>query len=235
MSHAIEVILTPALFDTKTTATPYTAIAVDVLRATTSMCAALYAGAEHIVPLDSLEELDVYAQKGYTLAAERNGHKINGATCGNSPTEYLQMNLEGQHIAYSTTNGTRCVLKAASEGQRTLIGCLCNLDTIAQKAEGQDIIVLCSGWKRRPSMEDTLFAGAMTEIMLAKGYTMIEDSTAMALALWKEAKSDIMEYCQRAAHVKRLQNMNYQADIELCLQPNTIAIAPEYHNGIITR
>ena len=92
-----------------------TVVAVDILRATTAICAAFQAGAEEIVPLDTLEALEGYRGKGYLLAAERGGKKIGDAHYGNSPTEYLRHDLHGQRLAYSTTNGTRCILRGDDE------------------------------------------------------------------------------------------------------------------------
>ena len=53
-----------------------------------------------MVPLESLDKLESYRKKGYTLAAERGGKKVGDAECGNSPTEYLIMDLCGKRLAY---------------------------------------------------------------------------------------------------------------------------------------
>ena len=83
----IELILSPKLYPFRQLTDGHTTVAVDVLRATTAVCAAFTAGASAIVPLDSLEVLKSYRNEGYVIAAERNGRKVDGATCGNSPTE----------------------------------------------------------------------------------------------------------------------------------------------------
>ena len=97
----LEVVLSPALYDGRLLKEDHTTVAVDVLRATSAICAAFKSGASEIVPLDSLEKLRDYDSLGYTLAAERGGEKVNGAKCGNSPTEYLSMDLTGSRLAYS--------------------------------------------------------------------------------------------------------------------------------------
>ena len=96
----IELSLTPALYDWRTIKERHTTVAVDILRATTAICAAFFAGAKEIVPLDSLEPLEAYHAQGYLRAAERGGKKVDGAECGNSPTEYLTMDLHGHHPAH---------------------------------------------------------------------------------------------------------------------------------------
>ncbi|MDY5968569.1 MAG: 2-phosphosulfolactate phosphatase, partial [Bacteroidales bacterium] len=84
----IEVILSPSLYDGRQLQQPCTAVAVDVLRATTALCSMFVAGAQEVTPLTTLEELEGYREKGYLVAAERGGMKVEGAMLGNSPTEY---------------------------------------------------------------------------------------------------------------------------------------------------
>ena len=125
----IELSLTPALYDWRTIKERHTTVAVDILRATTAICAAFFAGAKEIVPLDSLEPLEAYHAQGYLRAAERGGKKIGDAEYGNSPTEYLSSNLHGKRMAYSTTNGTVSILRG-SDAERTLVGCFANINTL---------------------------------------------------------------------------------------------------------
>ena len=187
--NTIETILSPSLFAGRTTAAGHTTVAIDILRATSSICAAFAAGADEVVPLESLDELESYRAKGYTLAAERGGKKIGDAQCGNSPTEYRTMNLTGRRLAYSTTNGTVAILRAAEVG-RTLIGCFSNLSVLAERlvGEGRDVVLLCSGWLGSASMEDTLFCGALAEKLVSSGrFEPCDDATVMAMRLWRLA------------------------------------------------
>ena len=80
-------------------------MAIDVLRATSAVCAAFQAGCNTVVPLDTLEGISRYRNHGYLIAAERGGKKVDGAEYGNSPTEYLRHDMHGVKLAYSTTNG----------------------------------------------------------------------------------------------------------------------------------
>ena len=124
ISLALTPALTPRLEGT-------TVVSVDILRATTAICAAFQAGAEEIVPLDTLEALEGYRGKGYLLAAERGGRKVGDAHYGNSPTEYLRHDLHGKRLAYSTTNGTRCILRGA-DACETLVGAFANISALTE-------------------------------------------------------------------------------------------------------
>jgi len=134
----LEVSLTPALYPFRTIKKNHVTVAIDVLRATTAVCAAFQAGCSEVVPLDSLDDLVDYHHRGYSLAAERGGSKVDialpdGGTVvaeyGNSPTEYLRHDLSGVRLAYSTTNGTRTILRAA-DADSTLVGAFANLDAL---------------------------------------------------------------------------------------------------------
>lgn len=228
----IELSLTPALYPYRTIRTNHTAVAVDVLRATTAVCAAFMAGAESVVPLDTLEGLEPYRQQGYLRAAERGGKKVDNAECGNSPTEYLTMDLHGKHLAYSTTNGTVCILRAA-DADRTLVGAFANISALTERLlqSPQDLVVLCSGWKNDFSVEDTLFAGALCSRLLASGlYESRNDAVLMAVDLWNMCQGDPYGYAMKhASHVQRLLAFGPQAarDIEFAFRLDTCPIVPE--------
>ena len=231
----IEVVLSPVLYDGRNIKDNHATVAVDVLRATSAICAAFTAGVEEIVPLDSLEPLPHYRQMGYTLAAERNGVKFYGATCGNSPTAYLTMDLKGQRLAYSTTNGTVSILRAV-DSERLFVGSFPNICALASRLvaiNAHDVVVLCSGWKGDPSLEDTVFAGALIEKLRHTGAELhpVNDAAMMAEALWNEAKEDIYAYCLKATHVQRLLGLGCEADVRWSMTPDTCALVPEYVNG----
>ena len=223
----IELSLTPALYEWRTLTQGHTTVAVDVLRATTAICAAFQAGAECIVPLDNLEALEPYRAQGYLRAAERGGRKIGDAEYGNSPTEYMSTNLHGKRIAYSTTNGTVSILRGG-DADRTLVGCFANIDALSERllAQPQDLVILCSG----------CFAGALCRRLLASGrYTSRHDAVAMAVVLWDACQGDPHTYSLRhASHVQRLIGFGAEADILFAFKCNTCPVVPQLNNGVLT-
>ena len=85
----VGVCLTPTLieqFDVKDSIV----VVIDVLRATSSMCAGLHSGVRSITPVLEVEACRKYREKGYLIAAERNGEKIKGFDIGNSPYSYME-------------------------------------------------------------------------------------------------------------------------------------------------
>ena len=229
----IEVSLTPALYPYRTLQHPHATVAIDVLRATTAVCAAFQAGCSEVVPLDSLDGLQPYRQKGYKLAAERNGSKVGDAEYGNSPTEYLRHDLSGIRLAYSTTNGTVTILRAA-DADLTFCGSFANLSALADrlKREGMDVVLLCSGWKNDFCIEDTLVAGALIDKLsnLAEPHG---DAANMALTLWHQAQADPYAYCSSATHVHRLQRLGAAEDIYFAFRMDTCPVVPVLKDGIL--
>lgn len=230
----IEVSLSPALYPYRTLTEHHTTVAIDVLRATTAICAAFQAGCIEVVPLDNLEALEVYRPLGYHLAAERNGEKVAGAEYGNSPTEYLRYNLAGQRIAYSTTNGTVSILRAA-DADLTLVGAFANIHALAARLQrdAQDVVLLCSGWKNDFCLEDTLVAGALIEA-LGNAAQPHGDAAAMASSLWKATNGDPLSYCANASHVLRLQRLGAEVDIPFAFKQDTCPVVPVLKNGTLT-
>ena len=235
----IEVILSPLLYDMRSIKRNHTTVAVDVLRATSAICAAFQAGAEEIVPLDSLESLRSYADMGYLIAAERGGRKLSGASCGNSPTEYMGMDLKGRRLAYSTTNGTVSILRA-SGSDRALVGSFANISVLAESIKGDaNVVILCSGWKGEPSLEDTVFAGALVSRLQqsVSGVVLVNDSAMMARELWTLAEGDPLAFCSRATHVHRLESFGEAAvaDIRWAFYLDTCPVLPVLVDGKLVK
>lgn len=227
----LELVLSPALYDYRVIRQGHLTVAVDVLRATTSICAAFQAGASEVVPLADLESLPSYFERGYTLAAERDGKKVGNTQCGNSPTEYLQMDLRGKRLAYSTTNGTVSIL-LAKDSQKLAVGSFSNLSALSEWIVRQQlpIVILCSGWKKSPCLEDTLFGGALVDkISKISEVQIVEDSARMALNMWREAQLDIEGYCRSASHVARLHKLNYDHDVSFAFRLDTCPVVPVYN------
>lgn len=233
----IEVSLTPALYPYRTLRSGHVTVAIDVLRATTAVCAAFQAGCSEVVPLDSLGPLPSFRDCGYAIAAERGGNKLPGSDYGNSPTEYMSKDMSGIRLAYSTTNGTVSILRAA-DAELTLVGAFANLDVLCERlqAEERDTVILCSGWQNDFCIEDTIVAGAILEklLQLTSQVSLQGDAAAMALSLWKAAKENPFEYCRDASHVHRLQGFGAQDDIEFAFRLNTCPVVPVLKNGHLT-
>ena len=228
MKPQLQVILTPALahlYNMKDSCV----VVVDVLRATTSMCYALHNGAKCIIPVQEIEEAELYRQKGFSVAAERNGVQLEGYAFGNSPFSFSRESVEGKEIVFTTTNGTRCIQMAKDAGAKEiLIGSFLNLDALTKKLRASDlsVFIFCAGWKDKFNLEDTLFAGALIE-NLREHFSIEDDSAEAASDLFNIAKNNLEEYVQKASHSKRFDRLGILGDAPFCVKLNITSVIPQ--------
>lgn len=159
---SLEVILTPNLLSLYPLQGKVVVV-IDVLRATTTMTVALDQGATKVIPVESIEECLSYKDKpDHLLAGERGGQKVEGFSYGNSPFEYMDGVVKGKTLVLTTTNGTRAI-KMSSDAKEILIGGFLNFSALTRWLlnESTDTVLLCSGWRDKFNLEDTIFAGAI--------------------------------------------------------------------------
>lgn len=203
-------------------------VVIDVLRATSAICAAFNNGVAELIPVSSIEQAREYQKNGYLVGAERKGKIVEGFDFGNSPFSYMKPELKGQTVVLSTTNGTKSI-NIAKEAGDVVIGALSNLDVLNKWLENQNknILCLCSGWQNKFNLEDTICAGAITEHLLSTGkFKSIEDSSIAAKYLFLSAKDNNFGYLKSSSHRRRLKNLNLNEDIKFCLTPNTAPVIP---------
>ena len=205
-------------------------VAVDILRATSTMVTAFAHGATDIFPVMELEKCRAFAEQGCLTAAERNGIKAEDFDLGNSPFSYMNGVVQDRSVAITTTNGTRAI-RMSEAAEEVVIGSFLNLQSVADHlTELQlDVVVVCAGWKGKFNLEDTLFAGALAEC-LQQDFTFENDATLAALHLYQAGKSDLFAFLKESSHVRRLQNLNIHEDIRYCLQQNIYDVLPVWRH-----
>ena len=164
---------------------------------------------------------------GYVAAAERDAQKVEGFDLDNSPFSYMDERLIGGKIAMTTTNGTLSISKAKTDAVKVIVGAFLNLEAVVNHLKNQpyDVLVLCAGWKGRPNLEDTLFAGAVVEA-LKDEYFVSEDSAILAMRTYQQAKDNMLAYLANSSHIRRLQGLGINKDISYCLQKDLYDVLP---------
>ena len=211
-------------------------VVIDVLRFTTSACAAFTHGVKSIIPVGTIAEARAFKHQGFRVAGELDGLKLDFADYGNSPSDFDTPEIAGSTIAYSTTNGTKALVLAAENGP-VVIAAFPNLHAVAAwlKIQNSDVVILCSGWKNLVCVEDTLCAGALTALLLETGnFGTNCDSAEIALSYWKQAQNNPAEYVEKASHYSRLINLGVNPMLGYSLQIGTSAVVPVFNNGSIT-
>lgn len=226
----IEVCFSPALYKYYVDDNDILVVVADIFRATTSMCAAFNNGAKSIIPVASIEEAQLYKEKGYLVGAERNVKRCSFADFGNSPFDYTADRVKDQEIVFTTTNGT-IAIEEASQASYLTIGAFSNLNALAQFCidKQKNVLILCAGWNNRFNIEDSLFAGALSELLIEEGsYSPTSDSVKVSLSIWEEAKNNLRLYINRSEHIKRLEANHLENSVDYCLSLNTVNLVPVY-------
>lgn len=208
-------------------------VVIDVLRATSAICAAFDNGIAAIIPVPTVEEAWKYKKKGYLAGAERKGQIVDGFDFGNSPFSYMKDEFRGKEVVLTTTNGTKS-LDVAKEAELVVVGSFLNLRVLSEWLAEQDknILCLCSGWQDKFNLEDTICAGAISEHLLSTGnFTSEEDSSIAAKYLYLSAKDNYFGYLKSSSHRRRLKNLNLNEDIKYCLTPNQTNVIPVLKDG----
>jgi len=212
-------------------------VVIDVLRATSAICSALNNGVSAVIPVSTIDEAKSYQEKGYLVGAERQGEIVEGFHFGNSPYSYMRPELKDKEIVLSTTNGTRAI-NIAKDADQVIIGALVNLEAITEYLLQQDknVLCLCSGWKDKFNLEDTICGGAIAEILISSGkFSSDEDSSVAAKYLYMSAKDNYMGFLKSSSHRRRLKRLNLNKDIKYCLTPNQIDLIPVLQNDKIVK
>lgn len=216
-----------------------TVVAIDVLRASSTIVAALYNGAKGVIPAEDMGAAGKMAQSldspNFLLCGEKNGRKIEGYDLGNSPYEYSPDVVKGKTIIFNTTNGTKAI-RRSTIADKILIGSFLNLNRIieALKNNEGEIVLVCAGWKGRISLEDLLCAGniiyELTEGDLSND---ARDGAKVAFGLFEKFGADIEGVLRTSNHAQRLKHITENDDIGFCSRLNTMDVLPVLEEGII--
>jgi 2-phosphosulfolactate phosphatase len=195
-----------------------TAIVFDVLRATTTMAAALHAGARRIVPFDSLESASSAARAfdgPRVLAGERNVLRPDGFDAGNSPPEVAAL-APGRTVFMSTTNGTRAIVASASAAD-VLVAALVNASAAARVAAslGRDLTLVCSGTHGAIATEDLLGAGAVVAALrsLVADVQLDNDTARIAESLFAHHRGSLHETLWHSQGGQNIRRAGLESDV----------------------
>jgi len=221
-------------------------VVIDVLRASTTICSALYNGAKEVIPCSSIDDAkDIfsrYSKDTTILGGERNGIKPLGFDSGNSPFEYSRKKVENKTVILTTTNGTQALQKVKNS-KMILIGCFVNLSSIDAALNKialvdnfeSEITFVCAGNNGKSSLEDTLCAGVLINKLVNRyDNCYLNDNSKLAMKTFIEMKDNLLKECYNSEHGKKLIKLGFKEDIDLALKYDIYPIVPVFKDGIIT-
>ena len=244
-ARQIDVFLLPALAQPEELA-GRTVVVIDVLRATTTIVQALASGATQVVPCQEIadaRDLAIELPRPLLLGGERGGKQIPGFDLGNSPSEYGRDVVAGKTIVFSTTNGTRAMLRCKAAG-RVLIGSFLNFSALCRElGTDERIALVCAGTDGHVTREDTLLAGAIVDDLCRSplraapsrsgtdGYEL-NDQAEIAADAWQNAVRVLTDRplgitLRDSRGGRNLIDIGQEDDIDLAAQIDKFDIVPE--------
>ncbi|MEH2194148.1 MAG: 2-phosphosulfolactate phosphatase family protein [Nostoc sp.] len=229
---------TPEL--TPTGKAPECAIAVDVLRATSTIATVLAAGGEAVQVFSDLDQLIEVSEKWPSekrlRAGERGGAKVPGFELGNSPLDCTPELVHGRRLFISTTNGTRA-LQRVQDSPNLLAAALINRAAVVQfllEKKPETVWIVGSGWEGSFSLEDTVCAGAIAHSVLQQTKLSPEelagnDEVVGAIALYSQWQDNLLGLFHQASHGQRLLRLDCQEDLKYCSQTDILDVLPIQH------
>lgn len=195
-------------------------VAVDVLRATSTVTQALAAGYAQVLCFDTPDRALLHARADRVLAGERDCLPPPGFDEGNSPSAFVRR--RGHDAGLATTNGTPLIVRAAAVGGRVVAGCLLNLDAVAEAVGAGDVLVACAGTDGEPAIEDVYFAGRLVQRL----GSVDGDAARIALAV-AESFDDPARAVAAGRGAANLADAGLASDVAFCARVSVLDCVPE--------
>ena len=238
---ALHVALLPGELPAKGMQQNQAVIVIDVLRASTSIIAALAAGAKAVMPVASLALARAQAAKlgdEAVLGGERRGYRPRSFVLGNSPLEYVGSVVSNKVVVLTTTNGTYTLNRCRGAGALA-IAAYYNAAAAAQWAtaqleQGRELVIACAGTRRRFTLEDACAAGMIVQLIMANvtGVTL-SDAANAAVALWQSFDGNALRTLQASQQGQYLASAGFARDIAFCAQTSKEGLVPQLEEQIL--
>ncbi|MGH7593859.1 MAG: 2-phosphosulfolactate phosphatase [Gemmatimonadales bacterium] len=219
--------------------TDRTVVVIDVLRATTTICAALHHGARAVIVAAETDEATRLEQALGTadvvLAGERNSIRIDGFRLGNSPGEMTPGEVQGKTVVMTTTNGTRALLATAG-AREVIVGAAVNLTAAGERARAGlqvhgDLLILCAGREHGFGLDDAYIAGCVAVRALGgrrrrKG---LNDAALVAVDLVSRYRDRIERVLALSHAGRELTARGFRDDVAAAAMVDAHPVLPLFH------
>jgi 2-phosphosulfolactate phosphatase len=239
----IEVVLTPGGLS-PADVHGRTVFVVDILRATTVMCAALSHGAKALIPVASAEEAlklaETIGRTGVLLAGERNCLRIPGFHLGNSPLEMTEDTVRGKTIIFTTSNGTKALL-ACHGAAAVYPAAAANLTAAAERVReatenGERVLIVCAGRNGAFALDDAYCAGRLLAATLGDRTSRrgLNDAALACLDLVRRYGSGWERPLVRSRGGRELIKLGLRADVEDAARLDAYPVLAQFHERRVT-
>ena len=212
---------------------------IDILRATTTMCAALHNGAKAIIPVSSTEEALRLAQTiGSTdvlLAGERNCTPIPGFQLGNSPLEMKESVVRGKTLILTTSNGTNALL-ACQAAASVFPAAAANLGLAAERGRealesNHPILIVCAGRKGAFALDDAYCAGRLAAAIIGgtRPHRGLTDAALASVALVRRYGDNWERPLRSSRSGRELVQLGFGDDVQDAARLDAYPVPAQFH------
>jgi 2-phosphosulfolactate phosphatase len=215
------------------------AIVLDVMFATSTIVAALAAGAREVVPaVDPVEARLFGASReagSYVLAGESNLDLIPGFAPP-YPRAIAAHGIAGRSLIYSTTNGT-VALRACEPAERVYAAALLNAPAtaahVAARHPDRDWVIVCAGSRSNANMEDLYGAGCLVDAFarVRPGRWDLSDNATEARTIFRACEPLA---CLRESRLGRIvADLGQEAEIDFSARVGSIDLVCPMQDGSV--
>jgi 2-phosphosulfolactate phosphatase len=204
------------------------------------MITGLANGAKEVIATDSIAAAGIIgrnSQQTALLCGEKNAKPIQGFNLGNSIKEYSEEVVKGKSLIFSSTNGTPALIKSKFT-QTCIVAAFVNITRVTDYllAMEKDFIILCAGKSGEFSLEDTVCAGMIINLLNKKAgrnHYQLTDSAHGASKLFSSYKRDLLHMLMESEHGRFLMSLGFEDDLNACAKVDAYNILPLQRNGVI--
>lgn len=202
-----------------------TLVAVDVLRATSTLSQALAHGAARVLEAATVEEGFALRDRhpGSLLCGERDGRIVPGFDLGNSPFEYTPERVHGRTLVFASTNGSQALRLGA--GARRVLAAFVNLEAAAARLrDAAHVVIVCAGKLGGFALEDAACAGLLVGRLHAGGARVDGAPAALAAQLAPRDAAGVRAVVEGSAHGLWLRSLGpeFARDVAFCAGLDTL-------------
>ena len=204
------------------------AVVIDVVRATTTVVAALAAGCDGVTPVGDVNEARALASAtGALLAGERGGLPLEGFDLGNSPGDFTRERCASRPLVLTTTNGTQAVRRCLG-GRAVWAASFVNAEATARAlvdSGAKDVLLVCAGSGGEMAADDVAAAGCIAGSLALLGAASPGDGARVAAALFDAWKHDLKGLLRRSLSGRKLAGVGLGADLDQCARVDAQPLA----------
>lgn len=213
----------------------HTIIAIDVIRASTTIATALSLG-RRVLPVRTTDEAFVVAKSlaDPLLVGEIGGNVPFGFDMTNSPAEIASRPDHHRPMVFISSSGTQLMLNA-DNGRNVIIGCFRNISAISGYLKGVNgrVAILGAGTRGQFRREDQMCCAWIAEKLVNYGFAPEDEKTPEYIENWRGVSP---QEALGGRSAEFLRKTNQERDLEFVVSHiDDLDIIPALKNGEIRK